>query len=229
MSLILNIETATPVCSICISKDGQALLTKEILKGQSHAEKLTLLIEEAAKELQISLKELSAVAVSNGPGSYTGLRIGLSVAKGICYALNKPLITLSSLKAIAWGAYRHINRYDVLYCPMIDARRMEVYTTLYDFRQETPLIPIQAKILDEQSFQDFFEQGYSIVFSGNGAVKCQAIVNNASVIYEKMGSSASFLPELSHNAYICETFSDLSYVSPSYLKKPNITKGRKKL
>lgn len=229
MSLILNIETATRVCSVCISENGKGLMTKEILDGQAHAESLTLLIQEAFEELGVSMNSLDAVAVSSGPGSYTGLRIGFSVAKGICYALDKKLITIDSLKALAWGTYQQVGRDDVLYCPMIDARRMEVYTALYDFRKSTPVLGTHAKIIDQDSFRDFFDEGQTLIFSGDGAPKCQSIVNIPSIIYEKITSSASFMPYLSQNKFICKTFSDLLYVVPSYFKKPNITKARKKL
>ncbi len=230
MSLILNIETATPVCSVCISEDGKELVSKEIREGQAHAESLTLLIQDALSASGLTMNQLDAVAVSNGPGSYTGLRIGLSVAKGICYALDKKLITLNSLEVLAWGTFQKTGRTDVLYCPMIDARRMEVYTALYDF-EATPsvILETQAKIIDEHSFHDFFEAGHRIIFSGNGASKCQSIVNNSSSIYEEISSSASFMSLLSQKSFICKIFSDLSYIAPSYLKKPNITRAKKKL
>jgi len=124
VSLILNIETATPICSVCIGKDGKELVTREIREGQAHAESLTLLIQEALDVSGLKMNQLDAIAASNGPGSYTGLRIGLSVAKGICYALDKKLITLDSLEVLAWGTFQKTGRSDVLYCPMIDARRM---------------------------------------------------------------------------------------------------------
>jgi len=229
MSIILNIETATPVCSVCISEDEQVLVTKEITEGLSHAENLTILIQDAFKEIEMPMQSIDAVAVSKGPGSYTGLRIGLSVAKGICYALDKPLIAIDSLKALAYGMYNQIGITDALYSPMIDARRMEVYTALYDSKFDTPVLDTHAKIINENSFQEYINKKYRIILGGDGAEKCALVLHSPLVTHHKIISSATFLVNLSHQAFNIQIFSDLLYMQPSYHKKPNITVARKKI
>ena len=155
MPLILNIESATDICSVCISKNAETLSLQEADKEYSHTSKITILIERCCAEAGITLKQLDAVAVSKGPGSYTSLRVGASTAKGICYALDKPLITIDTLQSIALATFKKAKQ-ATFYAPMIDARRMEVYTSLFDkdlnLVQET-----HAKIIDEQSFQDYFQ------------------------------------------------------------------------
>jgi len=229
MSIILNIETATPVCSVCISENNQELITKEITEGQAHAESLTILIQDAFREIGMPMERLSAVAVSKGPGSYTGLRIGLSVAKGICYALDKPLIAIDSLKALAYGTYLQAGIEDALYCPMIDARRMEVYTALYDATFDTPVLDTHAKIIDENSFREYIAKERQIILSGDGAEKSLSVLHYQQIIHHKIISSARFLIDLSHKSLKSKIFCDLLYIQPSYHKKPNITVAKKKL
>ena len=147
MSLILNIETATSACSVALAKDGKVIAAKETNDGQVHAEKITVFIKEILEQASVSFNKLDAIAVGSGPGSYTGLRIGTATAKGLCYTLDKPLIAVPTLKAMAQGAAEKLKRGDVLYCPMIDARRLEVYTALFDSTGKE-ILPVQAKILD---------------------------------------------------------------------------------
>ncbi len=147
MGIILNIETATSACSVALAKDGAVIAAEETTEGLAHAEKLTLFIKNLMERVSMPLSALDAIAVGTGPGSYTGLRIGTATAKGLCYALDKPLIAVPTLKAMAMGAAKKINRTDVLYCPMIDARRLEVYTALYDYMGKE-ILPVHARILD---------------------------------------------------------------------------------
>ena len=225
MSLILNIETATDICSVCISKDHEILAIREAEKEYSHTSQITILIEACCAATGISLSQMDAVAVSNGPGSYTSLRVGASTAKGICYALDKPLISIDTLQSIALATAGKEKR-KALYAPMIDARRMEVYTALFD--QDGNIVEgTNAKIIDEHSFQDYFEKGHTIVFSGNGAAKCQKVITSSQAVFRDEICSAAHLVPLSYPAYQKNDFSDPAYFSPAYFKSPNITTPRK--
>ncbi|MEM7103550.1 MAG: tRNA (adenosine(37)-N6)-threonylcarbamoyltransferase complex dimerization subunit type 1 TsaB [Bacteroidota bacterium] len=226
MDLILNIETATPVCSVALSADGELVALAEAVKPQSHSTELTVLIEKVMSEAEKKLSDLSAVAVSSGPGSYTGLRIGTSVAKGIGYALDIPMIAVGTLEALAHGC-RHEEEEEIIICPMIDARRMEVYTALYKNGQE--ILEPHARIIDENSFADHFDKGDKVVFCGDGAPKCKALITHPLAIFRELACSAQFLIELSHKYYKYLVFCDLAYFSPSYIKAPNITQSKKKL
>src|ERR1043165_1652616 len=169
MSLILSLETSTSVCSVALHHEGRIVAASEIHIEQSHASKLAVLIDEVVKLSGHSMSALKAITISSGPGSYTGLRIGTSTAKGLCYALNIPLIAVDTLYLMA----AQINGYNIanaMLCPMIDARRMEVYCFVTDAELQT-LQPVEAKVIDESSFQNFLEQG-QVIFFGNGAAKC---------------------------------------------------------
>src|ERR1700757_2241349 len=166
MATILNIETATAACSVAIARNGSIITHEESNEGNVHAEKLAVYIDEAIKKWGITFSQLDAFSVGTGPGSYTGLRIGTATAKGLCYSLNKPLISVPTLKAIAMAAAKKLNRTDALYCPLIDARRLEVYTALYDSTGKE-IEPVHAKILDEHSFSEY----KTIAFFGDGMPK----------------------------------------------------------
>jgi tRNA threonylcarbamoyladenosine biosynthesis protein TsaB len=167
MALILSIETSTNVCSVAIHDEGKLIVSSEVHIDQSHASKLATLIDEARRNAGIELNQLKAVALSSGPGSYTGLRIGTSTAKGLCYALGIPLIAVSTLDLMSYQVSKIILDGDVLLCPMIDARRMEVYCQLVTGNLEV-ISPIEAKIIDESSFVDSLNKK-KIIFFGNGA------------------------------------------------------------
>ncbi len=159
MVYILCIETSTTVCSVCVTADDKVLAHKEINNGFSHAENLHVFIEDVLKEANLSIKQINAVAVSKGPGSYTGLRIGVSAAKGFCYALQIPLISIDTLQSMAYEVslkleIQNLKDLEVLYCPMLDARRMEVYCAVYDKHTET-ILPVNALVLDEKSIEVF--------------------------------------------------------------------------
>ena len=232
MSLILNIESATDICSIAISRDKEILALREI-EGNSHAEKMTLLINECLDASGLKINDLDAVAISNGPGSYTSLRIGASTAKGICYATDLPLIAVDTLESLAMAAYNEVKDDDALYCPMIDARRMEVYTTLYQYSKETGgfeiVEPMSPKIIDEDSYADYFEKNQKIIFCGNGAPKCQEFIQNKNTLFLSILCSARYLILLSYKNNLNEIFVDVAYHTPQYLKAPNITKSKERL
>ena len=227
--MILNIETATPVCSVAIGENGKILASRTLKGRQTHAAKLTLLIGECLTEVGIALHDLDAVAVSVGPGSYTGLRIGLSTAKGLCYTLEKPLITLSTLAALANTTKINFGEESVVYCPMIDARRMEVYTAIYDndgneLQSAQPLI-----IENEDFFQTYFSNKQTVIFSGDGAGKCQSIITNPYAKFVEQENSAIGMLTLAEAKYHKNDFADVAYSSPLYLKSPNITTPKKRL
>lgn len=228
MAYILNIETATDICSIALSKGADLLVLKEAEKNFTHASEITLLIDAALKEAGINIRQLDAVALSQGPGSYTGLRIGTSTAKGICYALDIPMIAVDTLAALAMETHAVIQKPNALYFPMIDARRMEVYTAGYDANGEKQS-DLEAKIIDKTSFSNLFEQKKAVVFSGNGAVKCKEILTNEYAFFYDLNCSAQLLVRLAYVAYQANNFVDMAYFSPLYFKAPNITSPKKVL
>lgn len=219
MSCILNIETATEVCSVAISKDSEIIYYKEETKGPSHAILLGVFVNDAVKELRKKDIKLDAVAVSCGPGSYTGLRIGVSEAKGLCYGLNIPLIALSTLKIMAQGVLHNYNiDKDSILCPMIDARRMEVYDVLLN-KELDELRPVSADIIDENSFSEILKDN-NIIFFGNGAAKCKDVlpIENTRFL-EGIYPKASDMVKLANDAYDKNEFVDVAYFEPFYLKE----------
>ena len=227
--MILNIETATPICSVAIGKDGKILASRTLKGRQTHAAKLTLLIKECLTEVGITLHDLNAVAVSIGPGSYTGLRIGLSTAKGLCYTLEKPLITLNTLAVLVNTTKINFGEESAIYCPMIDARRMEVYTAIYD-NNGNELQSTQALIIEnEDFFQAYFSNKQTVIFSGDGASKCQSIITNSYAKFVEQENSAIGMLALAEAKYQNHDFADLAYSAPLYLKSPNITTPKKRL
>ncbi len=223
MALILNIETSTEVCSAALSRDGVVFNLKESTDGQNHAKLLTIYIKELLDDSNITVDQLNAVAVSGGPGSYTGLRIGVSVAKGICYASYLPLIAITSLEAMAQYVIRNIENIhpdksrQLLFCPMIDARRMEVYTSFYDSKG-IQIRGIQADIIDHQSYLGYLEN-YSVLFFGNGALKCREAISHPNAIFiNDIVTSASHMAFLSERNFQSQNFADVAYYEPFYLK-----------
>jgi tRNA threonylcarbamoyladenosine biosynthesis protein TsaB len=223
MATILNIETSTEVCSVVLAKDGEFLFEKESAEGLNHSELLTVFIEELFAENNLQMNILDAVAVSKGPGSYTGLRIGVSVAKGLCYALEIPLIAVGTLDALGFFASQSLNRNgttledSLLFCPMIDARRMEVYTTLYNAKGEN-IQPVSAEIIDENSFSSFLKD-HKIQFFGNGAAKCKSLLTHPNALFEGPSiTSARFMQNLTEKKYNNNEFENVAYFEPFYLK-----------
>ncbi len=227
MALILNIETSTEVCSITISKNGELLYKKETLEGLSHSELLTVFIEELFAENSLDLKDLDAIAVSKGPGSYTGLRIGVSVAKGLCYGLEIPLIAVNSLETM--GTHAALNSTgNMLFCPMIDARRMEVYTALYNSKGEE-IKPVSAEIIEEDFLVEQLNDN-KILFFGNGAEKCKTQITNSNAIFNgPQKTSAQFMQKLTDEKYNKKEFEDVAYFEPFYLKNFVATIPKNKL
>jgi tRNA threonylcarbamoyladenosine biosynthesis protein TsaB len=228
MALILNLETATTACSVSLSKDGKLLALKEQNGDYSHAENLTLFIEDVLQQSNLSLAEIDAVAVSKGPGSYTGLRIGVSTAKGLCYSLDKPLIAINTLQHTAYSIISNFNiQYPTaLYCPMLDARRMEVYCAIYDSKGKE-IKPTAAEIIDEHSFTDLLKE-YTICFFGDGSAKCKEVLsqNRNALFLDDVVPSAKNMIILSEQAFQNKAFEDVAYFEPFYLK--DFVAGKKK-
>lgn len=223
MALILNIETSTEVCSVALARDGVVIDSRENLSGQNHAMLVTVFIDELLKEAGIVFEQLDAVAVSGGPGSYTGLRIGVSVAKGICYASHLPLIAITSLESMAHHVTHHLECYNfaemehALFCPMIDARRMEVYTSFYNIKG-AQIRGIQADIIDHESYLSYFEHN-SVLFFGNGAAKCREAINHTNAFFiNGVITSARYMVPLSERDFEIKKFVDVAYYEPFYLK-----------
>lgn len=222
MSYILNIETATKNCSVAIAKEGKTIVCKEIAEeGYSHAERLHVFIEEVVAEAGIAINQLAAIAVSQGPGSYTGLRIGVSSAKGLCFALDIPLIAVDTLKALA----SKVTFSDGLIIPMIDARRMEVYSAIFSSKMEI-LRPLQAEIIDETSFSNIEDKLY---FVGDCAEKCREVLAKDNFVFleDIKFPSANEMSFLSFEKYKKSDFVDVAYFDPYYLKDFMITTSKK--
>ncbi len=217
MALILNIETATEICSVSISKNGKIIDFFETNQQNSHSELLTIYIQKLLEQSNFKFQQLNAVAISSGPGSYTGLRIGTSTAKGLCYALDIPLISVSTLEAIAWGTIKNNHNDKGLYCPMLDARRMEVYCAVFDINLNY-INEIEAKVIDNESFSELL-QNHQIYFSGNGSEKCRDILSKyQNANFENIFASAKYIAEIAENKYNLNQFENLAYFEPLYLK-----------
>lgn len=232
MALILTLETSTDICSAALSKDGQLLCYRENSEGFSHAALLAVFVDEVLKEANVTANQLSAVCVSKGPGSYTGLRIGVSTAKGLCYALNIPLIAIDSLFAMCYGAKQEAKALagdsNFLLCPMIDARRMEVYCAFYD-EALTQKEPVKAVVVDSTSFESILEKE-KVIFFGNGASKCKEAINQPNALFlEGNYASAKNLIVPALDAFNNKEVEDIAYFEPFYLKDFVVTTSKKKL
>lgn len=221
MPYILYLETATHVCSVAIAKNDRLIAIKETSIENSHSSLITVFVEEVVQEAKIQFTDLNAVCVSMGPGSYTGLRIGVSSAKGFCYALNIPLIAVNTLQSMA-NSYIQKNLAEIneatLLCPMIDARRMEVYSALFN-KKLSFIRTTHADIIDETSFQKFLKNN-TLIFFGNGAEKCKPFLNkNDHVIFDSdYLVSATGMISLALEKYKKQEFENLAYFEPYYLK-----------
>jgi len=221
MSLILNIDTATETAHVSIAKDGSVLHSSQNESQKDHASFLQPAIQQLCKDAGIELKDIEAIAVTGGPGSYTGLRVGLASAKGLCYALSKPLIMLNTLEVLAASAFSvstdEPDNTATLFCPMIDARRMEVFTAIYDHQMAVRLSPC-AMILDEHSFQDQLKNN-NILFFGSGSTKWKAICGHPNASFRAVTIRPEAMSGLSFKSFSSRHFADPAYSEPLYLKE----------
>ena len=229
--MILCIETSTAVCSVALVENGNVVALRESIDGQNHAEKITIFIDEIMKETGVAYKDLDAIATSMGPGSYTGLRIGVSTAKGFCYALDKPLIAIDTLAAMAYGFISSqlsaiSNQPTAILCPMIDARRMEVYSAFFNEKLERTS-ETEALVIDENSFMELKQNNHLYLF-GDGADKLATLFENDKniTVVEKFHCSAAYMSTLAEEAFKNKDFVDVAYFEPFYLKNfvPGIPK-----
>ena len=229
MANILNIETSTEVCSVALTSDGQVLDHHENYDGQTHSTLLSKYVQDALVYCRSRELNLDAVAVSLGPGSYTGLRIGLSEAKGVAFGLNLPLIGINTLQLLTVSAmFRDFYDEDVLFAPMIDARRMEVYTAVYNAALDAVVEPC-AMILDEASFSSELDMG-KVVFIGNGAAKASDVIKHANASFlSDIKPVAVDMMALSERAFRKSDFIDVAYSTPIYLKEFQAIKPKNKL
>lgn len=233
MSLILCIETGTDICSVGVARDGELVSLRESDEGRDHAKKVGVFVDELLRETGISPDELDAVAVGMGPGSYTGLRIGVSFAKGLCYGLAIPLVAVGSLDAMAAVAIEDNdagildvdNWENAVLCPMVDARRMEVYTRLFDAKGNA-LSDVTAEVVTEQTFADVRRERQLVMF-GNGAAKCREVLPDAT--YINITPSARGLARLAEQRLSAGQTEDIAYFEPFYLKDFIVIPSKKKL
>jgi len=226
MAFTIAIETATKVCSVALFHNEELVAFKEEGGEYSHAEKLAVFVDSLLKEQKVQYDQLAAIAVSKGPGSYTGLRIGVSFAKGLSYSLQIPLIAVDTLQAMAWGAQKELGKEEVLLCPMIDARRMEVYTALFNNKLEI-VKEISADIIEENSYASYLKQK-EICFFGDGAVKCKTILQHPNANFlEEQFVSAKNMGGILFGKYLENNFEDLAYFEPYYLKEFIALKGKR--
>ena len=234
MALILCIETGTDICSVAIARDGELISLRESDEGRDHARQVAVFVDELLKENDLRPEELDAVAVGKGPGSYTGLRIGVSFAKGLCYGIQKPLVAIGSLDALTEVAREDyeagildIDGWDeAVLCPMVDARRMEVYTQRFTSCGEA-LSEVSAEVITTESFAAERVSEHPFVIFGNGAKKCEEVLSGATWV--QVPPSARGLVRLAEEAFEKGQFEDLAYFEPFYLKDFVVTTSKKKL
>ena len=218
--MILSIETATKICAVALHDQGKLIAEIRLAIEQAHSSKLTVLIEQLLQQTQTPKEALTALAVSEGPGSYTGLRIGVSAAKGLCFALQIPLLAVNTLEALAWEVRTKFlakAQEPILFCPMLDARRMEVYCMLLDAAGKV-VSPTEAKIVDEQAFETWLAT-HTIYFFGDGAMKCQPLIQHPHAIFlDNTLPTAHAIGHLAWERYQAQAYEDLAYFEPYYLK-----------
>lgn len=217
MALILNIDTATEVAVVSIAEGEKVLEFITNSNQKDHASFLQPAIKKILADANVSIKQLNAVAVTAGPGSYTGLRVGMASAKGLCYALEIPMIAISSLEVIALTSINEIKNKAALYCPMIDARRMEVFTTVYNYNLEEKLAPC-SMILDNDSFKELL-QTHPICFSGSGSIKAKALLEDDHAIFLNNEIPPEAMAQLSYKKFSEKDFENVMYSVPLYIKE----------
>jgi len=228
MALILQLETSSDICSVALGKDGICISSADSHDINSHSEKLTLLILECMQKVHISIKDMDAVCVSGGPGSYTSLRVGISVAKGICYTLGIPLLAIDSLDILSEGIVKDkISQYDYI-IPMIDARRMEIYHNIISANGQK-IVETTPIILEADPFATYISSGNKLHICGNGAQKYYDSFSSNNLMLHHTTTSAIFMTQKAYTLYLSKVFENVFSYTPNYLKAPNITKSQKKL
>ena len=218
MALILNIETSSPICSVCLAKDGQVIDYREDRQGNSHARILTVLIDEIMRSNSLTYKGIDAIAVSAGPGSYTGLRIGTSTAKGLCYAMNKPMIAIPTLLSLAIGIQQKVKSDTAFYLPVVDARRMDIYTALFD-RQCNEVLKTFFATADKD-FEKMLAPYPEIYFGGSAALKCKGILDPPRFHFvEAVDCDSRMMTGVAEKKFAAKQFEDVAYFQPFYLKE----------
>ncbi len=230
MNTILNIDTSTTVCSVALSAGGECLSMRKDESGNSHSRVIGVFTQQLLQEADSNGWKVAAVALSQGPGSYTGLRIGTSFAKGLCYGMDIPLIAIPTLKIMAWAVAQRLKaegvHSDALLCPMIDARRMEVYSAVYNM-ELNEVEAVSAKIIDQESFSDLLANR-KIYFFGNGSNKCKdAITSHNATFIDGVNPLATDMAVMAHEAYNKKEFADVAYFEPFYLKDFIATKPKR--
>lgn len=234
MATILCIETGTDICSVGIARDGELISLRESDEGRDHARQVAVFVDELLEEMGLQPDELDAIAVGKGPGSYTGLRIGVSFAKGLAYGLGKPLLAVGSLDALTEVAREDYEAgildvdgwEEAVLCPMVDARRMEVYTQRFDSRGNA-LSEVSAEVIDAESFAAERVSERPFVIFGNGAKKCEEVLSGA--VWVPVAPSARGLVRLAEEAFTAGRFEDIAYFEPFYLKDFVVIASKKKL
>lgn len=225
MTNILAIETATKNCSIALFQNGELKTFKELAGSYSHAENLAVFAEDVLAQAALSFADIQAIAISKGPGSYTGLRIGVSFAKGLCYGIGVPLISIDTLQHMAYSAVELTQETDALYCSMIDARRMEVYAAIYDAQLKEHR-KIKAEVVDESTYLKFLDQK-KVYFYGDGALKCEKVIKHSNAVFlGLLLPSAKSMGSLAQKAFEKQDFVDLAYFEPFYYKEFVALKGK---
>ncbi|WP_370513155.1 tRNA (adenosine(37)-N6)-threonylcarbamoyltransferase complex dimerization subunit type 1 TsaB [Fulvivirga sp. M361] len=223
----MSIETATTICSVALHLDGEIRALNSYFLDKSHSSLLQPTIRKMMDDCSFNMADLSAIAVSMGPGSYTGLRIGVSAAKGLCYALDKPLIGINTLSAMAYGVRKN-NVRSYWFCPMLDARRMEVYTLLLD-DQFNEIKVTHPLIVEEPPFSEYLDK-QPVLFFGNGAGKCKEVIKHTNALFlDGIEPSAVYVGDLAYQKFQSRSFEDLAYFEPYYLKEFKATKPKVKV
>jgi len=216
MSLILNIDTSMETAGVCVSKEGETLILEESRDQKNHSSWLHPAIARLLDETGYRVRDLQAVAITAGPGSYTGLRVGMAAAKGLCYALGIPLIAENTLDVMAFAAREQLSGTDLL-CPMIDARRMEVFTAVYR-NDGTTLLPATAMVIDENSFSDYLPK-HRMSFFGEGSYKCKQLICAPNAAFVDLSYHIGYLGRLSFLRYLQHEFTGVVYSEPAYTKE----------
>lgn len=218
MALILSLDTSTSICSAALHRNGKPIAVNEVHEEQTHGARLAVIIDHLFKSSNLLPSDLNAVALTSGPGSYTGLRIGVSTAKGLAMSRRIPLIAIDALTVLALSVSRQDAHQGSLLCPMLDARRMEVYCAVFDHQMKL-VQPIQAKVIEPESFADLLSAN-KLLFFGNGAEKCKSILQHPSAHFiRNVYPSAAHLGELAYQKYLSSAFEDLISFEPLYLKE----------